>query len=77
MIKLIKSGQNRMELDEWRIVWLGGLSKPLEITLPKHLRAVTVADYPFVYTVPTIDSAGCEKLGTVLVEGIDVVSILY
>uniref|UniRef100_A0A915ABN9 Ionotropic glutamate receptor C-terminal domain-containing protein n=1 Tax=Parascaris univalens TaxID=6257 RepID=A0A915ABN9_PARUN len=68
------SGQNRMELDESRIVWLGGLSKPLEITLPKHLRAVTVADYPFVYAVPTIDSEGCEKLDTVLVEGIDVIN---
>uniref|UniRef100_A0A914RQC7 Uncharacterized protein n=1 Tax=Parascaris equorum TaxID=6256 RepID=A0A914RQC7_PAREQ len=52
----------------------GGLSKPLEITLPKHLRAVTVADYPFVYAVPTIDSEGCEKLDTVLVEGIDVIN---
>ncbi|KHN82043.1 Glutamate [NMDA] receptor subunit 1 [Toxocara canis] len=64
------SGQHRMELDESRIVWLGGSSKPLEITLPKHLRAVTVADHPFVYVVPTVDSARCTELETVIVEDI-------
>ncbi|VDK19419.1 unnamed protein product, partial [Anisakis simplex] len=65
--------QQRIEINETKIVWLGGTrTKPLEITLPKHLRAVTVSDQPFVYTVPTVDSARCYQMQSFIVDGINV-----
>ncbi|VDL76175.1 unnamed protein product [Nippostrongylus brasiliensis] len=50
------------------IYWPGNGAKPLEISLPKHLRAVTVHDPPFVYTHPIISLAECKNLGVVSIE---------
>lgn len=49
------------------------MEKPLEITLPKHLRAVAVVDPPFVYTVTVADPEKCSLYGHLNVEGIAVV----
>ncbi|EYC45042.1 hypothetical protein Y032_0441g1521 [Ancylostoma ceylanicum] len=57
-----------LRLAEDSIHWTGGGRKPLEITLPKHLRAVTILDPPFIYTTPIISLAECKNLGTVSVE---------
>lgn len=62
-----------MDLDEAKIVWLGNSSKPAEITLPKHLVAVTVVDAPFVYAIPVTELERCHELGPLAVEDIDVV----
>uniref|UniRef100_A0A1I7TSS0 ANF_receptor domain-containing protein n=1 Tax=Caenorhabditis tropicalis TaxID=1561998 RepID=A0A1I7TSS0_9PELO len=56
-----------LRLDEDSIEWAGG-SKPLEISLPKHLRVVTVADPPFVYTTPVGSPSQCTELGNTVVE---------
>ncbi|EGT56359.1 hypothetical protein CAEBREN_14810 [Caenorhabditis brenneri] len=56
-----------LRLDEDSIEWAGG-SKPLEISLPKHLRVVTVADPPFVYTTPVTAPSQCRELGNTVVE---------
>ncbi|VDP45086.1 unnamed protein product [Heligmosomoides polygyrus] len=57
-----------LRLSEEAIHWAGGGAKPLEISLPKHLRAVTIHDPPFVYITPTISLAECKNLGTVAIE---------
>ncbi|PIO59375.1 hypothetical protein TELCIR_19164, partial [Teladorsagia circumcincta] len=57
-----------LRLSEQTIHWAGGGAKPLEISLPKHLRAVTIHDPPFVYTTPIISLAECKNLGTVAIE---------
>ncbi|KAK5981381.1 hypothetical protein GCK32_011215, partial [Trichostrongylus colubriformis] len=57
-----------LRLTEQTIHWAGGGAKPLEISLPKHLRAVTTNDPPFVYTTPIISLAECKNLGTVAIE---------
>ncbi|VDN29922.1 unnamed protein product [Cylicostephanus goldi] len=57
-----------LKLAEESIHWTGGGRKPLEITLPKHLRVVIINDPPFVYVTPIISLAECKNLGTVLVE---------
>uniref|UniRef100_A0A8R1I205 PBPe domain-containing protein n=1 Tax=Caenorhabditis japonica TaxID=281687 RepID=A0A8R1I205_CAEJA len=56
-----------LRLDEDSIEWAGG-SKPLEISLPKHLRVVTVADPPFVYITPVTMPSQCAELGSTQVE---------
>ncbi|CAI2346769.1 unnamed protein product [Caenorhabditis sp. 36 PRJEB53466] len=56
-----------LRLDEDLIEWAGG-TKPLEISLPKHLRVVTVADPPFVYTTPVGSPSQCVELGSTVVE---------
>ncbi|KAF1766074.1 hypothetical protein GCK72_006030 [Caenorhabditis remanei] len=56
-----------LRLDEESIEWAGG-TKPLEISLPKHLRVVTVADPPFVYTTPVGSPSQCTELGSTVVE---------
>ncbi|KAK6060506.1 hypothetical protein COOONC_01833 [Cooperia oncophora] len=56
-----------LRLSEQTIHWAGGGAKPLEITLPKHLRAVTIHDPPFVYTTPIISLTECKNLGPVAV----------
>lgn len=56
-----------LRLDEDSIEWAGG-TKPLEISLPKHLRVVTVADPPFVYTTPIGSPSQCAELGNTVVE---------
>ncbi|CAO4365876.1 unnamed protein product [Caenorhabditis nigoni] len=56
-----------LRLDEESIEWAGG-AKPLEISLPKHLRVVTVADPPFVYTTPVGSPSQCAELGSTVVE---------
>ncbi|CAI5440787.1 unnamed protein product [Caenorhabditis angaria] len=53
---------SELQLSEHLIEWAGE-SKPLEITLPKHLRVVTVADPPFVYTIPIENLELCQELG--------------
>ncbi|PAV58043.1 hypothetical protein WR25_18810 isoform A [Diploscapter pachys] len=52
-------------------------SKPFEISLPKHLRAVTVNDPPFVYSIPASNPNDCQGLGEVEVplSGIDTASV--
>ncbi|WKX93425.1 hypothetical protein Q1695_011024 [Nippostrongylus brasiliensis] len=57
-----------LRLSEETIYWPGNGAKPLEISLPKHLRAVTVHDPPFVYTHPIISLAECKNLGVVSIE---------
>ncbi|KIH67407.1 hypothetical protein ANCDUO_02260 [Ancylostoma duodenale] len=64
---LLQNGAH-LRLTEDSIHWTGGGQKPLEITLPKHLRAVTILDPPFIYTTPIISLAECKNLGTVSVE---------
>uniref|UniRef100_A0A7I4Y1B4 LITAF domain-containing protein n=1 Tax=Haemonchus contortus TaxID=6289 RepID=A0A7I4Y1B4_HAECO len=59
---------SNLRLAEQTIHWAGGGAKPLEITLPKHLRAVTMHDPPFVYTTPINSLDDCESLGTVEIE---------
>uniref|UniRef100_A0A1I7X8S9 PBPe domain-containing protein n=1 Tax=Heterorhabditis bacteriophora TaxID=37862 RepID=A0A1I7X8S9_HETBA len=59
---------NDLLLEEDKIHWSGGTEKPLEITLPKHLRAVTIHDPPFVYITPIISLSECKNVGTVDVE---------
>ncbi|CAD6195731.1 unnamed protein product [Caenorhabditis auriculariae] len=53
-----------LRLDEDAIRWAGS-HKPLEISLPKHLRVVTVADAPFVFATPTISLHDCKELKSV------------
>ncbi|CAJ0577940.1 unnamed protein product, partial [Mesorhabditis spiculigera] len=52
-----------LKLDEWKIFWPGATAKPLEITLPRHLRVVTVDDPPFVYAIPIQNLSLCDELG--------------
>ncbi|KAK0396169.1 hypothetical protein QR680_001603 [Steinernema hermaphroditum] len=68
----VMNDNGELSIDERLIEWLGQGPKPLEITLPKHLRAVTVRDPPFVYTVPTEDSHTCAEFRTLTLDGIDV-----
>lgn len=53
----------------------GGAHRPLEITLPKHMRVVVVEDPPFVYTVATKNAEHCAYYGTFVINDIDVVCI--
>ncbi|MFH4981798.1 hypothetical protein AB6A40_008507 [Gnathostoma spinigerum] len=62
----------KIEINEKDIVWAGEGHKPLEITLPRHLRAVAVVDPPFVYSVPIFDADQCRNLRSVVVNSIDV-----
>ncbi|KAK6735990.1 hypothetical protein RB195_018950 [Necator americanus] len=68
---------SELRLAEESIHWIAGGKKPLEITLPKHLRVVTVNDPPFIYTTPIISLAECGNLGTVSVElsPIDIIKV--
>ncbi|KAI6196952.1 hypothetical protein M3Y94_01168200 [Aphelenchoides besseyi] len=60
-------------LDESRIIWPGKSKiKPTEITLPKHLRVVAVADPPFVYQVPVADQRQCEEYKKIRLDDIEV-----
>ncbi|VDO63249.1 unnamed protein product [Haemonchus placei] len=59
---------SNLRLAEHTIHWAGGGAKPLEITLPKHLRAVTMHDPPFVYTTPIASLADCESLEDVEID---------
>uniref|UniRef100_A0A7E4ZUX8 LITAF domain-containing protein n=1 Tax=Panagrellus redivivus TaxID=6233 RepID=A0A7E4ZUX8_PANRE len=62
-----------LTLEESAILWPGAESvKPLEITLPKHLRVVTVADPPFVYTIAVEDPSACATFKTVLIDDVNV-----
>ncbi|VDK57066.1 unnamed protein product [Gongylonema pulchrum] len=77
MLKLsstVKSSENVLDLQESQIVWLGDSSKPAEITLPKHLRAVAVVDAPFVYAVSETEMESCAELRSLVIEDIDVVN---
>ncbi|CAB3405067.1 unnamed protein product [Caenorhabditis bovis] len=56
-----------LQLDEEAIEWAGG-AKPLEISLPKHLRVVTVADPPFVYITPVERTELCAEMWNTDVE---------
>ncbi len=62
-----------LKLAEGKIEWPGGDPKPLEMSLPKHLRTVMVSDPPFVYSWPTNDARNCADLEVVEVDGIQVV----
>ncbi|KJH47915.1 hypothetical protein DICVIV_05982 [Dictyocaulus viviparus] len=65
---LIKVGWlhgSELHLTESEIHWSGGGHKPLEISLPKHLRVVTIHDPPFIYTHPVISLMECESLDVV------------
>lgn len=53
----------------------GGTIRPLEITLPKHMRVVVVEDPPFIYTIATQNGEHCKYYGTYVIDDIDVVSI--
>ncbi|TMS35599.1 hypothetical protein L596_002967 [Steinernema carpocapsae] len=68
----VMNDNGELSIDERLIEWPGHGTKPLEITLPKHLRAVTVSDPPFVYTVPTEDIHACKQFDTLIVDGVDV-----
>lgn len=55
--------------DEDAVIWPGGVTKkPLEITLPRLLRAVTVEDRPFVYAVRTTDASKCSSAESYVVD---------
>lgn len=70
----IQNEHDDLGIDETRIVWPGGvLQKPLEITLPKHLRVVAVHDPPFVYAIGVNDLAKCSSYGHTLYNGVEVV----
>uniref|UniRef100_A0A915E3C5 BPTI/Kunitz inhibitor domain-containing protein n=1 Tax=Ditylenchus dipsaci TaxID=166011 RepID=A0A915E3C5_9BILA len=72
------SEEKDLALEETSIRWPGGgLQKPLEITLPKHLRAVAVADPPFVYAVGVGDPERCSAYGRLTVEGVEVLGPWY
>ena len=73
---MLQSSDHRIFLDEKTIVWLGGGKKPLEISLPKFLRVVTIEDPPFVYTVQVWDLGQCAGLGRLTVADVEVVSML-
>ena len=63
--------QSDLTLHEKNIIWPGMTrTKPLEITLPKYLRAVTVPDPPFVYTVSVDDPRKCSTFETIFLEDI-------
>ncbi|ETN73930.1 glutamate [NMDA] receptor subunit zeta-1 domain protein [Necator americanus] len=68
---------SELRLAEESIHWIAGGKKPLEITLPKHLRVVTVNDPPFIYTTPIISLAECGNLETISVElsPIDIIKV--
>uniref|UniRef100_A0AC35FNM1 LITAF domain-containing protein n=1 Tax=Panagrolaimus sp. PS1159 TaxID=55785 RepID=A0AC35FNM1_9BILA len=59
-------------LEETAIIWPGSTKiKPLEITLPKHLRAVTVAgDAPFVYIFEVDDPHKCSTFNIIPIDDV-------
>ncbi|KAI6184029.1 hypothetical protein M3Y97_00552300 [Aphelenchoides bicaudatus] len=62
-------------LDEKEIVWPGGSkTKPLEITLPKHLRCLTVPDDPpFVFSFAVANGTQCYNYSNIKMNGVNVV----
>uniref|UniRef100_A0A1I7SWT2 LITAF domain-containing protein n=1 Tax=Bursaphelenchus xylophilus TaxID=6326 RepID=A0A1I7SWT2_BURXY len=59
-----------LSINESSIVWPGdSLLKPQEITLPKNLKAVTVPDPPFTYSIPVAEKSQCKYYKTMFVEG--------
>lgn len=52
------------------------LQKPLEITLPKHLRVVAVPDPPFIYAIAVSDLEKCAYYGTTTIDNIEVESFV-
>lgn len=68
--------EGELFLEEAAITWPGGSKiKPLEITLPKHLRAVVVPDAPFVYTFEVDDPEKCAKFKVLQIEDVNVVRV--
>lgn len=64
-------------LEEAAIIWPGGTkTKPLEITLPKHLRAVVISDAPYVYTFEVDNASKCSTFKILQIDDVNVVSEL-
>ncbi|CAD5212359.1 unnamed protein product [Bursaphelenchus okinawaensis] len=60
-----------LSMNESTIIWPGkSQRKPQEITLPKFLKAVTVPDAPFAYSIPVAEKSQCRYYTTMLVEGV-------
>ncbi|KAI1696147.1 ligand-gated ion channel domain-containing protein [Ditylenchus destructor] len=72
------SEQSGLHVDESSIRWPGGgMDKPMEITLPKHLRAVAVPDPPFVYTVPVGAPRKCATYEVFSIDDVEVAGPWY
>jgi hypothetical protein len=65
-------------LDESKILWPGNATtKPLEITLPRHLKVVAVTDPPFVYSIAISRAANCNSYKRVQIEGVTILGPWY
>jgi hypothetical protein len=64
-----------ISLNEDEIIWPGqSSSKPLEVTLPKHLRCLSVFDDPpFIYSFAVVNGTRCEGYKNIQIDGMNVV----